>query len=515
MEPFPYPSRPRRSDRKRAEHAGRRLATGQDLTEGLAALGLAGLLVAGTRWLQTRGHLTAFPDLHVTAGGLVVAVVLLAGVRRLAWRSAAPVEEAPPGPPPATGPEPPAAEVGGGHEEPAERPAEPPPPVATAVPAPGPAPAPAGREPAPVPWDQPLPRRVAVSQRRTLLGLDLGTWRWRFVQVLPGAEGPTIVNAGEARAVARGPGNGADVRYAAGLRSFLGAFGVAQRRVVAALGGHGVLVRIVEFPPMSEPEVREAVRVEWDRYVPLPQEGTVHDLAVLGDGPARGAARVLLVAAPREAVLDTRRQLRQARLDLSALEVRTVALYRAVAANGYAPENDEAGALVTVDLGAGATEVAVFAHGFPVLQRVLQPGGLTLVQRVAGALGTDPAAAEAGLRRDGLRGEAGWVLRAELENLFLLVAQTVEFCLDRHAVPGVARVVLTGGVAGLLGLPELATEIITRELARRVGQESTEVVVGRPTRRVPLHPDLASSRPPMGPEFMLALGLALREAPPQ
>ncbi len=88
--------------------------------------------------------------------------------------------------------------------------------------------------------------------------------------------------------------------------------GFAGGRVAAALGGRSLFIREVVFPRMSEPELRQAIRWDLDKYVPFPPDQLYFDFWVTGTGATEFESRFLLVAVSRDVVDSLVRVLKKA-----------------------------------------------------------------------------------------------------------------------------------------------------------------------------------------------------------
>ena len=105
-----------------------------------------------------------------------------------------------------------------------------------------------------------------------------------------------------------------------------------QKSVVVGLASQRAMVRQVEMPPMSDAELRSAVRFKIGEFLPIPVDQAVVDFASLSgrDGPD-GTRLGLLVAAQREVVVDLAAAVETAGLRVEAVDASSLALLRAVA----------------------------------------------------------------------------------------------------------------------------------------------------------------------------------------
>ncbi|MGB9662208.1 MAG: type IV pilus biogenesis protein PilM [Moorellaceae bacterium] len=289
--------------------------------------------------------------------------------------------------------------------------------------------------------------------RRGLVGVDIGTG---FIKAVA-ARGRSIAGWGKKEA----PPAGEDhlTERAAALAEAVEESGFKGRRAVSALDGERVIVRYLQLPRMTEKELRSGLRYEADRYLPVGTQDMVLDCAILDPEPQglEGQMLVLLAAAPRELGLAYYRLFQAAGLELVALDLVPLALCRALAAQ------IEGEALI-LDLGRRSCQV------------VLVRGPKLLYSRRIN-LGFQP-------------GEQA-VSPAAVNPLFHLpqeIGRSIEFYRSQVGSEfNPTRIYLTGGGAYQEGLQDfLRLELnLSVEISRPYGQ---------------------------GPEFAVAVGLALRES---
>src|SRR5207249_2497157 len=181
----------------------------------------------------------------------------------------------------------------------------------------------------------------------------------------------------------------------ASLRRLWSEAGFRTRRVIVGVGNQRVIVRHVELPRMSEPDLRSAIRFEAESLIPIPVDEAVLDFQILDEGSQTtgNAMPVLLVAAQREMVRTLLAAVEGAGLSVTLVDVAAFALMRAL------PDNtlglDELGpARGIVSIGAGVTNVVVHERGVPRFVRTLTIGGDDVTTAIAEELDIDVDMAE-------------------------------------------------------------------------------------------------------------------------
>ncbi|HCC33162.1 MAG TPA: hypothetical protein DEQ28_04580, partial [Clostridiales bacterium] len=370
--------------------------------------------------------------------------------------------------------------------------------------------------------------RAAAAPLRLLgpgrmgVGLDIGTAHIKLVQVRGTGRGAVVTAFGAAptprTAVSEGaiakPGEVADA-----VRRLMRESGVRGRRVVTVVGGPGVILRQVEFPRMSERELRETLRWEAEQHIPIPPDEAISDFSILGDAPAEASAaspppmRVMLVGTQRKLVQGLLETMRAASLFPVAIDIDALAVSRVLGANGHHPKRSDDSSVMLVDLGASGTKLSVFREGVPAFNRTVNVGGNDFTAAIAEGLGQDMAAAEATKRELGVLPDtaAARFLQPLLDELLLEIRRSIEFYLVRHERAEIRHIHLAGGGAGLKGLPEALADYLTLALGVRGEEPELKVAPLDPLQELELHPRLGDRRDAFGPQFTGALGLALRE----
>lgn len=201
---------------------------------------------------------------------------------------------------------------------------------------------------------------------RNFLGIDLGTGRIKAVVM----KGKGLLAKGASQVPPAGTGNENEI--AAALAEAVQETGWRGRRAVSAVDGERVIVRYLRLPRMPEKELRSGLQYEAERYLPVGTQDMVLDCAILDREPAglAGQMLVLLAAAPRELALSYHRIFRAAGLDLVALDIVPAALCRALAAETGGRE------AIILDLGASSSQVVLVRGGRLLYSRRINAGVL-------------------------------------------------------------------------------------------------------------------------------------------
>ena len=297
-----------------------------------------------------------------------------------------------------------------------------------------------------------------------VIGLDIGTNAVRAVAVTLG-DRPRINLLGQVSLPpgAVHEGEVVDVAaVAAQLRVLWKQVGFKGKAVRVGIASARVILRVVEMPVLSEGDTRSALRLQLGDYIPLAPEATAFDYQPLDpmDGAGEGGRRLLLAAAPRDAVEPLIAAVRLAGLKVVAVDVIAAALARAVPSGPSSSRHDPAVEAI-VSIGAGTIVVVVARGGEPLFARtVTNVSGRHVTDRIAAVLSVPSEEAEQ-LKRNVLPGTPD-----DLAARVLLATDpsTAEICneigdsLDYYAAqpgnPPIDAVQVTGGGALLVGLSE-------------------------------------------------------------
>lgn len=295
--------------------------------------------------------------------------------------------------------------------------------------------------------------RLFARQTDNVIGVDVGTSAVKIAQLDGEGKRPLLKAAGVVDLPA-GVMDGGLCRDVKGLsaliRQALAAGGARGGDAVLAMGVPGLFVREVVFPPLSAEELREAVRWDSEKYVPFAPDSYYLDYAVTGRGASELEMKVMLAAAPREAIDALTAAAKAAGLRPVAIDAEPLAIHRTL------PMADNA---LVVDIGAEISQVTIFQGGAPVVVRPVPVSGQRFTDAVRDAFDLSQAEAErlkqrqhGLLLRPGARAEASPV-HERLEALVTEAAReamrTAEYYRMQNKEAVIDKAFLTGGGAAL------------------------------------------------------------------
>jgi type IV pilus assembly protein PilM len=256
---------------------------------------------------------------------------------------------------------------------------------------------------------------------------------------------------------------------------------------------------------MTRKELNAAVRWEAKKFVPMPIDELVLDWKLIREPQEKTPAdqspknlRVLITAAPKSLVKRYVEVAKGAGLQLVNLETEALALERALVGTEPAP-------VMIVDIGASATNIAVMVDGIPLINRSIDVGGGTITKAIAQSLNIDADRSEQFKRDFGISTGQQSVSQVPktIEFVVSSIINEIRFVLNLYRSQGrtpVEKIVLAGGSAFLLNLPEYLEKIL-----------SIKTFIGDPWARVVYPLELQPALQEIGPRFTVAIGLAMRE----
>lgn len=353
---------------------------------------------------------------------------------------------------------------------------------------------------------------------KSVIGVDIGTSSIKVVQLRLEKGRVVLETYG---AIALGPYAGVEIGRATALQAdkigealkdVLREANVTTQDSAISIPYSSSLVSIIKLPAAVEKQLAQVVPIEARKYIPVPINEVLLDWFVVSDAKKPspdGKIDVLLVAIHNDTINKFRSINTEAHLTTAFFEIEVFSAVRASLEHGLAP-------VAVVDMGAATTKFYVVERGLIRESHIINHGGQDLTLNASRALGITVAQAEERKRKYGLSGEgpaatAGSTLPpgqagADLKKSFELTLAPMISELTRTIVNWETRnnqtlsaLVLTGGGATLRGLKEYMQSKV-----------ATEIRMADPFAKTQAPAFLETILKGAGPEFSVAVGLALR-----
>ena len=259
-----------------------------------------------------------------------------------------------------------------------------------------------------------MPAIPSVARDMTVLGLDIGTNLIKMVEMRSSRGSLQLLNLGIRPTPPEVIVNGVIADPSAlgtAIRGLLQAQGIRTREVVASVAGQSSLVvRPIEVPKMSRPELADTMRWEVERHIPFAASEVIMDYQPLVEAEElpedRQNMEVLLAVAQEDMINAYLETFRVAGLAPRALDIEGLAATRSlVDINAHEGLYDQTIALVNI--GATTTDISIIRGGLLSFNRPVPMAGDSLTNAIAENLGRDVAEAER------LKKEVGMVMPEE------------------------------------------------------------------------------------------------------
>jgi type IV pilus assembly protein PilM len=294
-----------------------------------------------------------------------------------------------------------------------------------------------------------------------------------------------------------------------------------EANVTAKVGAMAIPLRnsllvSVEMPEMEESKLAEMVPIEARKYVPLPISEVILDWRLMPkssldereSAPESADSRdrkksygdkvEILIASIQKDIVRLYQDIAQ-KLGLASdvFEIETFSSIRSVMPNDLS-------ATAILDIGAGTSKIAIVDYGLVRLSHTIVKGSQDITIAIAKSLSVPFAKAEEIKRKFGLLGDVdnGELLKSVSPTVEYIFAEAGKVMLQyqKEHKRAVDKIILIGGGAMMKGVGDVAREVI-----------GLPVVMGAPFDKVEAPVFLSNVLKETGPEFAVAIGLALRK----
>ncbi|GGQ64539.1 type IV pilus assembly protein PilM [Couchioplanes azureus] len=286
------------------------------------------------------------------------------------------------------------------------------------------------------------------------IGLDIGSSSIRAVEVRRAKDEFDLINFGQ---VPLPPGTmqaGVPVEPVAvtsALKQLWAACKFRTKRVVLGVTNPQLVVRETSVSNLPAKEMRGALPFQVRDMLPLAVERSLLDFRPLEEPGQNPTVRGLLIAMPKDAVMDLVLAVERAGLHVVDVDLASFAMLRA-------GSRLDAQVEALVDIGAQITSVIVHADGEPLIVRTVPRGGDEITESIATRLGIPAPEAEALKCRYGLHGDerpdAATAVTDAVRPLISELRSSFTYLASGERQKQVTRVSLCGGSALMPGLAE-------------------------------------------------------------
>ncbi len=345
------------------------------------------------------------------------------------------------------------------------------------------------------------------------LGIDIGSSSIKIVQLKKKAGRAVLETYG---IISLGPYGGTNVGALAALKTedivraltdVMKESNVTTKSAILSIPSLSSLIFLVTLPPtVKDSDLQNIIPIEARKHIPVPISEVTLDWFVIPDeellyeegrdNQRKINREVLVVAIHNETLAQYREILKQTGLESNAFEMEVFSNIRATFNNELSP-------FLIVDFGASKTKVSIVEAGVVRVFHVVNRGSHDISRNISQALGVTFEEAEKLKRIVGLDAgsnpEVEKIVRMATNYIFSDI-NSIVFAYQKKYNKSISKVFLSGGGSLLKGLLEAAKENFKIEVIYSNPFSKTEAPAF-------LEPILENS----GPEFAVAVGLALRQ----
>jgi type IV pilus assembly protein PilM len=286
---------------------------------------------------------------------------------------------------------------------------------------------------------------------------------------------------------------------------------VTSRECGVAIPFSASLMNVIDLPQVPQKQLAQMVPIEARKYIPVPISEVSLDWSVIPpDGnpgkeekldmqgkPIPPHMEVLIVAIHNDTISKYKEIVEKSGLAATFFEIEIFSTMRSILDQEIAP-------IMIIDMGAASTKVYIVERGILRASHMISRGGQALTGVLSKSLGITVDDAEVMKREKGLLGAANGiglkdVITVTLDYIFT-EANHLLLAYQKKYNKTVSKILLVGGGSALKGVVDVAKKNF-----------QTDVAGGDPFSKVVAPAFLEKILKETGPEFAVAVGVALRK----
>jgi type IV pilus assembly protein PilM len=346
----------------------------------------------------------------------------------------------------------------------------------------------------------------------SVLGIDIGSSAIKVVQIKKKRGKAVLETYGE---LSLGPYAGTDIgrstnlapdKIAQALKDVLKESKTTAMNCGISLPLSSSLISFITIPPVSPDKIQEVVSLEARKYIPVPLDEVMMDFSPIPreddfvtDEETKVDSSVrdfLVVAIHKQYLTDFQSIVTNSSLHAGFFEIEIFSSIRSVIDRGVHTD-------MIIDMGARSTKLYIIERGVLRSSHIINKGSQDITLAISKAMSIPVSEAERLKRSYGLKGgpeykELTEIITVNLDYIFYEANATLLNYQKKYA-KNIKTVILTGGGVLLRGFVDLA----------KIGFQ-TEVIYADPFGKLETPAFLAEEFAKAGPEFAVAIGVALR-----
>ena len=365
-------------------------------------------------------------------------------------------------------------------------------------------------------------RNLAGNAESSAIGIDIGASSIKVVEIKKKRGKAILETYG---AIALGPYDALDAgrvtnlsveKTSEALKEVFKQSGVTGAEGAFSIPIQSSLIFTIELPPtIQESEIAAIIPTEARKYIPVPitevsidyfvlpkKEASFEEMNAVGNSPStptepKDKISVLVVATQNDAISKYRSIVSLCSLTASFFEIEIFSSIRANFEHELSP-------VLLIDFGAARTKLSIVEFGMVKSYHTIDRGGADISNSISKSLSVSFSEAEKmkkefGLFENPAEKSLTDIIKAHIDYIFS-ETNNVLLGYEKKNNRTISKVIFTGGGALLKGLQEVA-----------VNNFRAEIEIGHPFSKISAPVFLEKVLLNIGPEFAVALGLALRK----
>lgn len=288
------------------------------------------------------------------------------------------------------------------------------------------------------------------------------------------------------------------------IKEILKEMKIKNSLVSTAIAGHSVIVKRINVNKRTEDELREAISLEAEQYIPFDIDDVNMDFHIIGDSKdSEGQMEIILVAAKKEQINEYSNLIKETGLLPVIVDLAVFALQNCYEVN-Y--EEEDGKTIALVNIGASSININILKNNISSFVRDIPLGGKQYTEAIQKELQLSfPEAEElkkSGSPQGGAAPEIEGILNGVSEEICQEIKRSFDFFKTQTAEVGVDKIYLCGGSSKVFGLDKI--------LSARTG---IEVGMLDPFRRVKIDEKSKDFQflKEIAPMSVIGVGLAIRK----
>ncbi len=355
------------------------------------------------------------------------------------------------------------------------------------------------------------------KQSASVLGVDIGSSSIKIVQISKRNGHAILETYGE---LALGPYSGKGVGESTNLSTekIIEAVNdilkekevnITTRDCGVAIQFSSSLMTVIDMPVVDKKQLEQMVPIEARKYIPvpisevtldwyiIPKEKNTDSSSTENGSDTMQKMEVLIVALHNDTINRYKDIVTKTGLSTSFFEIEIFSTIRSVL-------DEEVSPIMIIDMGASTTKLYIVEKGVLRLSHMIDRGSHNITDELSKSVGISMEDAEYLKREKGLLGDISGIALKDVAsftlNYIFSEASHVVMAYQKKYNKNVSKVLLVGGGSALKGVVDVAKNIF-----------QTEVVAGDPFSKVVAPAFLEKVLKETGPEFAVAVGIALRK----